>query len=299
MQISAIKSQTTPGGVHVIVDKSAHPGDVFFVHSGTGAATGISGRDPTKPFSTLAGAVAVCTADKGDAIIILPGHTETLAASTAIATAGIGIYGLGRGTLRPTFTMSATGSKLLLNAANIMIRNCLFLATADCTIVIDVDKTDCHIDRCEIRATTGKEFVTGIDVNGGAANACDRTLITNCIINSELAAGASCGIGLDEVAAFVKIIGCQIVGDFGDACIHNVTGKVLTNLLVLDCYLKNDQTGDHSIELVSACTGALVRNIYHNDMTQATGQDTGSCFSFENYHCDAIDVSGILSPAAT
>lgn len=31
----------------------------------------------------------------------------------------------------------------------------------------------------------------------------------------------------------------------------------------------------------------------------ATGVDPGSCFSFECYHCDAIDVSGILCPVVT
>lgn len=30
-----------------------------------------------------------------------------------------------------------------------------------------------------------------------------------------------------------------------------------------------------------------------------TGVDPGSCFSFECYHCDAVDVSGILAPVVT
>ena len=112
-------------------------------------------------------------------------------------------------------------------------------------------------------------------------------------------AGASNCIGLDEVAANVEIGHCEFWGDFADAPIHNPTGSILTQLYIHDCVIENTQTGDHSIELVSACTGVLARNLYKNDMTQATGVDPGSCHSFENYHCDAVDVSGILAPVAT
>lgn len=74
---------------------------------------------------------------------------------------------------------------------------------------------------------------------------------------------------------------------------------MLTNLAVEDCFLENTQTGDHAIELVSACTGRLVRNLYKSDMTQATAADPGSCFSYECYHDDVIDTSAIVSPAVT
>lgn len=301
MARTALFSRTSPGGVFTIADIEEHPNEILFVHSGTGVDAVGGGQNPDAPLATIDYAIGLCTAGKGDVIYVLPGHAETISAAAGINcdVAGVRIIGIGRGTNRPTITMSAVASTVAVAAASVTLKNLLFLATADTTIVVDVNSTDAVLDSLEIRSTTGKEFVTGIDINGGAANACDRTTIVNCGIYSTLAAGASRGIELGEVADRVLIRGCTILGDYGDAAIHNPTGKVLTNLAIEDCFLENVQTGDHALELVSACTGRLVRNLYKSDMTQATAADTGSCFSYECYHDDAIDVSAILSPAGT
>jgi hypothetical protein len=236
-------------------------------------------------------------------IVVASGHAETVSAAAGIDfdVAGVTVVGLGRGAARPTITMSAVASTVHLDAANCHVENLLFNVQHDCTIVVDVDKSDCTIKDCEFRsrtAATAREWVTCIDVNGGAGNACDRTKIIGCIFTSQTAGADNC-IGLDEVAANVEIGHCQFWGDFADAPIHNPTGKVLTQLYIHDCVIENTQTGDHSIELVSACTGVLANNSYKNNMTQATGVDPGSCFSFQCFHCDVVDTSGILCPIAT
>jgi hypothetical protein len=287
-------------------------GDILYVDSGHAAAAdqpkstrGIAGRgrSPDFPFATIDYAIGQCTANNGDVIVVATGHAETVSAAAGIDfdVAGVTVVGLGLGAARPTITMSAVASTVHLDAASCHIENLLFNVQHDCTVVIDVDKTDCTIKDCEFRArtaATAREWVTGIDVNGGSANACDRTKILGCIFVSPTAGADNC-IGLDEVAANVEIANCVFWGDFADAAIHNPTGKVLTQLYIHDNCIENTQTGDHSIELVSACTGVLARNLYKNNMTQATGTDPGSCFSYECYHCDAIDVSGILAPLAT
>lgn len=284
-----------PGALEVTTGK------VFFVHHS--GSNGNSGTDTGNPFADIDYAVGQCTANKGDTIYVMPGHAETVAAAGGITVdvAGVSIIGLGRGAARPTLTMSAVASSFLLSAASCLVRNLFFNVQHDCTVVVDVDAADCVIDGCEIRsrtAATAREFVVGIDINGGAANACDRTTVSNCYIASPTA-GATGGIELGEVADRVVISGCTIIGDYGDAAIHNPTGKVLTKLSVSNCFLENTQTGDHAIELVSACTGWLEYNRYKTDMTQQTGADPGSCFSFECYQDDAIDTSGILTPVIT
>jgi len=60
--------------------------------------------------------------------------------------------------------------------------------------------------------------------------------------------------------------------------------------------LKNDHSGKFALELVSACTGFLVRNYYHTDAL-LTAVDPGACFSFECYACNAVDKNGVLTPA--
>lgn len=279
-------------------------GTIFYVDSGSTFAADAStnaGDDPSSPFATIDYAIGRCTANNGDVILVMPGHAETVSGAAGINfdLAGVTCIGLGEGAARPTITMSAVASTIAFGAASCWMRNFVILATEDTTIVCDVNAADCILDSLDIRSTTGKEFVTAIDINGGASGACSRTVVRDCVIASTLAAGASRGIELGEVADRVLIKGCTILGDYADAAIHNITGKVLTNLAVEDCFLENTQTGDHAIELVSACTGRLVRNLYKSDMTQATASDPGSCFSYECYHDDVIDTSAIVSPAVT
>jgi hypothetical protein len=277
-------------------------GNVFFVDSGIGLDA-YTGKSPAKAFATLDYAIGRCTVNNGDVIYVMPGHAETVAAAAGIDfdVAGITVIGIGKGSDRPTITMSVAASTVHFDAANTYLKNFLFLVEHDCTIVIDIDVADCTVESCEFRAktsSTAREWVTCIDINGGTANDCDRTRILGCIFRSPTVGASNC-IGLDEVAANVEIGWCEFWGDFSDACIHNPTGKILTQIHIHDNLLENTQTGDHSLELVSACTGVIAHNMYKNDMTQATGSDPGSCWNFENYHSDLIDLSGIISPAVT
>lgn len=280
-------------------------GTVRFVHAGTGSA-GSSALSSSNPTTTIDQAIGLCTASKYDVVVCMPGHAEEIGAPAGEAPCvldkvGVRVIGVGEGTNRPTLTIASVTGYVHMSAANCTLENFLILCTDDVTICIDIDATDCTVKDVEIRSkttATAKEFVTGIDINGGGANACDRTKIINCVGWSPTA-GASQFIELGEVADSVEIRGCTVWGDYANAPVHNPTGKVLTRLLVVDCFLENTQNGDHSLELVSACTGMLVRNMYKNDMTQATGADPGSCNSFECYHCDTIDVNGILCPAGT
>ena len=275
--------------------------NIFFVDSGVGANTN-DGRDPRTPLATLAQAMSAVTANRGDIIYLLPGHSETLTASLSLAVAGVTIIGLGAGAARPTFVVGdAVGEAITLDAAPIWIENCIFICGTDAqTNIVRILSTDCMIKDCDFREVlTTKQPLTCLDITGGAANATDRSKVYGCRFLVPTAGDGDRAIELGEVADGIEIVGCVVFGNFDDACIHNVTGKVLTNLLISDCILTNTLTGQHSIELVSACTGNLVRNMYNNDLTQQTGADTGSCASFECFHCDTIDVSAIISPVLT
>lgn len=305
MTMTSLFSRKQPGGVFTIQDMLDHPGNIWFVDSGHAdkADSVGAGRSPDKPFATIDFAIGQCEANHGDIIYVMPGHAETVSGAAGIDfdVAGVRVVGLGWGEDRPTITMSAVASTIHMDAASCWLENVLIKVEHDCTIVIDVDKTDCVIKNVEFRnrtAATAREFVTAIDITGGSANACDRTKVIGCKFTAPTA-GSTQAIELGEVAAFVEIVGCVFWGDYGAACVHNPTGKVLTDLLIADCYMENSNSGSHGIELVSACTGLLIRNLYDNNITQATGVDPGSCRSFECYQCDTVDVSGILTPVAT
>lgn len=276
-------------------------GTAFYVDSVAGSNSN-SGRSWSNALASIDTAIGLCTANAGDVIYVSNRHAESIAAAAAINfdVAGVTLIGLGRGSKRPTITSAtSTAATVVIGAANCVVKNLVFICGIDSQVImLDINSTDAIVEDCEFRNATAAQMLTAIDVNGGGANACDRTQIIGCIFR-QTAVGSASAIELGEVADGVQIRKCIAWGDYSDACIHNPTGKVLTNLTISDCELSNLQTGDHSIELVSACTGNLIRNIYANDMTQATGVDPGSCRSYECYHDDTIDVSGILAPAAT
>jgi hypothetical protein len=301
---STLLYQQQPGGAQVVLDGRSTTGNVFFVHSGTGTNGAGYGRDTNKPFATIGYALSsdVCTANKGDVIYVMPGHAESIAAAAGFDAdiAGVSIIGLGNGTNRPTLTFTtSTAASVVVSAANVTIKDIRFVNDIDSQVlVLDINAANCTVENCVFLEGSSKQFLTAIDVNGGSANACDITTIRRCQIWST-AVGANNGIELGEVADRVLIEDCEIYGDFADACIHNPTGKVLTRLRIRRCSLVNLQSGDHAIELVSACTGVIEDNRGSStlaDVGDQTGIDPGSCFCNENYFNSAIDQSGVLNP---
>src|SRR5438105_7617486 len=68
------------------------------------------------PFSSLAGAMTAISADggadRGDILVIKPGHAETISSATALtlSVAGVAIVGLGNGSKRPKFTIDTAAT---------------------------------------------------------------------------------------------------------------------------------------------------------------------------------------------
>lgn len=75
-------------------------------------------------FSTIDAAIGACTANAGDTILVLPGHTEAVTATSINAdVAGVNIIGLGVGSAKPTLTFGATSSTINVTAANCKFQN--------------------------------------------------------------------------------------------------------------------------------------------------------------------------------
>lgn len=75
-------------------------------------------------FTTIDEAIGACTANSGDIIYVLPGHTEAVT-STSIAcdVTGVSIIGLGSGSNKPQLTFGATNSAVNVTAANCKFKN--------------------------------------------------------------------------------------------------------------------------------------------------------------------------------
>src|ERR1700751_5521745 len=69
---------------------NTHPGKVFWVNnSSVIAPNGIGGSDSNpgtyqKPLSTITKALSLCTAGRGDIVMVMPSHAETVSSAAGI-----------------------------------------------------------------------------------------------------------------------------------------------------------------------------------------------------------------------
>lgn len=273
--------------------------NVFWVDSNIGS----DGNKGTfsAPFATLDYAIGRCTANNGDIIMLAEGHSENISSAAAVNVDvdGISIIGVGTGNNRPTFTFdTSTSATFAVNADDVYIYNLQFLcAILNQTIMLDLNGFRAEIAACyfgELEEITG---ATCIDINGGASFTCDGTIINGCEFECPTAGNWDRAIELGEAADNIKIINNLINGDFDDAGIHNPTAKVLTNMYLGYNSVRNLQSGQHAVELVSAVSGKAEENKLYAD-AYATTFDPGALYCVNNYAGNAIDTGSVQIPAA-
>lgn len=123
--------------------------NVLYVNSATGSNGATRGRDRSKPLATLKYAAETLGAP-GNIIVLMPGHTETLAADLTIDDAHTVIVGAGTGDLRPrlivpidyTVAITVTGVSL----RNVRVANATGTATAG--VVTLTEGTNTLISGC-------------------------------------------------------------------------------------------------------------------------------------------------------
>ncbi len=126
-------------------------------------------------YATIDAAIGACTANAGDMILVLPGHTEAVT-STSIAhdVAGIQIIGLGSGSMKPTLTFGATNSRINVSAADGVWKNFRWTAGVGDVVTAVLHATAAqntkYID-IEFFATSTFNFINGYTL--GAANISD------------------------------------------------------------------------------------------------------------------------------
>ena len=126
-------------------------------------------------FSTIDAAIGACTANAGDVIYVLPGHTEAVTATSLnVDVAGVSIVGLGQGSLKPTLTFAATSSAINVTAANCRLQNLRLQAAVGDVVTAVLHATAAqntqYID-IEFYATSTFNFINCYTL--GAANISD------------------------------------------------------------------------------------------------------------------------------
>jgi len=260
-----------------ILDYIDGVGNRFYVDSGSGADTN-SGTAPDQAFATLDYSIAQATANNGDVIYVLPGHTENLAADSAvdIDVAGLTIIGLGHGASRPTFTATAVAGDFKLAAASTVVKNILFLGGIDATTgIIEISAADCALINTEYRDSTGQ----ATDVIMTTADA-DRLVIDGHFHNGAAADGADTAIavvGCDDVI----IKNSVFYGNFDLGAIQCRTTAAV-RLRVHDVQVWTEGSEDLAVlDTVTGSTGIMGPNIFmilQDDASNITEAITGATF---------------------
>lgn len=263
MARSELFARYQAGGAFTIAGVDKNPGDIYFVHSGTGTNAAGGGANPDAPLATVDYAIGLCTANKGDVIYVLPGHAETISGADGFDAdvAGVKIIGLGWGAQRPTFTFSATASTAAVGAASVTIENLRFKAGISAVVVglsIEAAGTDCVVRNCDFlqgaaHSTTGFDFVDSVIITAGA----HRALIENCRFLAEAAvAGAATAIKLSGAVHNVTIRNNEFMGDYSTSCVNAIT-TLSQHLIFLDNLVHNTDAGEPYLEVITGTTGII------------------------------------------
>jgi len=231
---TALFSRKQPGGVFTIDDFGEHPGNIWFVDSGNSDASDTAGfgQNPDAPFATIDYAVGKCTANNGDVIYALPGHTETVSAAGGLDldVAGIKIVFLGEGSNRATIKFGTDAdADMDVDAANITLVNPRFEADIDAlTGPIDVNAANFTIINGEWHDGTQKQTKDCIIADANA----DYLFIDGWRYFKGTA-GTQQESHIQIAGATKPILkNIDIVGDFDTGAIENGTAWV-------DAYLEN------------------------------------------------------------
>jgi len=272
-------------------------GNIYYVDSGVGADT-YTGLDWTHPKATLDAAVGLCTADRGDILLVAQGHSEALGAAADevdIDVAGITIIGCGQVGNVDTmpyfdYTGDVTGA-FAVGADGVTLFNLRFHANVpDVNEAVDIEAgaTDCHILNCrfDAEAEGTDEFWNSI-ITGGAA--CHRLVVQGC--EFDMGAGAAISaISLHNTAHYSHIIGNTCFGDCSTACI--VSDTAASNHIVIQRNLLFNGTiggnggmnTEPAIELYASTSGIIADNYIVSDTaTLPVVIVAADCFLFENY----------------
>ncbi len=253
-------------------------GKYIFVDSVTGASAN-DGLDPSAPVATLAQGLALATANKGDVVVLFPGHAETITTTISLSVAGILIHGIRTAFSRPTITMNGAGGAFIG----------LTFTVGDARV------------RGLTLTVTGGAVTAGMIVNAGV----NSVIIEDCIF--DMPANARIGIDFAGASAGTEINGCRFeVTANGPTFGIRANGGALTRCFIHDNYFDGNSTANSFDNgCIVSTTDNIGLRVYNNTcLYLPSAVDAISLSSvlaegavYSNYIAgNAVD-SGILAPS--
>jgi hypothetical protein len=291
-------------------------GLVHYVHSSGAAAldllpVGMNSPTPGGFFTSIALALASCRANRGDQVIALPGHVETIATADAWASlpAGVSIRGLGEpeSDQRPTLNFTATGSTVLMDQAGTVIDNfiidCCKTAATTVAAPFTVSAAGCKFTRNKVHTITSATQLATIPLT--VASGADDCLIADNYIwatgAGTFATNPTNNIKITAAVANLRIMRNDIYGGTAAATGLIEASAAPTNVRIVANHLNNMfATGTSVIVLIANSTGVVAYNSLSvtNNGTAANQGITvpGAVRCFQNFCSDEDGKSGVITP---
>ena len=290
---------------------TTNPGEIFWVNNGALAKDGVGGSDGKKgtyrePFATVDYAISRCTANRGDIVLVMPGHNEGGVAPALfdIDIAGVAVVGLGYKGNRPTFDFDDTDVDVVISAANCTLANVnLRASVGDVVRGISVTSTNARIDGVEFLNEGGTDNFIDFILTAAVDNAQNGLSVSNCkVLSSDTGNNAFVEIG--GVHDGLELVGnvLQLGVSDGEMIIGSSTPTdAITGLYVANnSFFRLNTASALLIESTAdGCNGIVTKNTFgHLDPSAMLFIATGSDVRFtENYSIGADDLSGKLMPA--
>lgn len=310
---STFKDGVTVGGVGL--DVYSH-GTHYYVCNGTvltpkglGGSDGNDGLTADRPLSTLAAAVAKCTASRGDVIVLMPGHSETISTATALnlSIAGVTIVGVGDGSSIPNITLDTlTTSTITVSAANVTIRNVQFTPNfADIVTLFTLTTAkNFRLEQCRVNTGTSVNFIAVVTTSATTANN-DGLHIESCYWAEPAVTAVSLVSALgtqDRVTVSNNYVNLG-VNNSKPCLITQAAGKIITNLRCSTNKLYRLNTTNAGMVLTtnqSTNTGIIDNNYCQaadgtNNLIATASSGYGF---FSNSYSGVAGASGFLNPTA-
>lgn len=254
-------------------------GLVHYVHA-SGAAgldllpSGLAAPSPGGFFTSINAAMASCRTNRGDIIFCLPGHTETVSASTFLSSvkAGVRVIGRGNTTDRPKITWNNAAGNMALSAANVTFDNFQFELAGDpasvtaltVTSAITITGNGCRVTNCHFQVGVDNDQIIGLGITVNAT----KVEIANCFFIGDPTAKVSAGGTVIRLTAADQF---YFHDNYVAAALTTNTDGVMDTLTTLskeirieDNFFSANGSGNTcalKFNAAVACTGRLQRNL--------------------------------------
>lgn len=292
------------GKVFYVCSTSTHSDNAIGVNNSS-----TNGLHPTTPFATVVYALTQCTANNGDVVYVMPGHTETIAAAGGwTIPAGVAVIGLGRGSIRPLISLSATASTVLMSAVSGLVENIVFQSTvAELVTVFNITASYNTVRGCMFRNhATATNTCLSFATIGAAASYCTVEWNYGYQALANIPAGNASWVSITGHASTShghtirnNDFRIALKGTAATAGLIQVITTATQGISITENYLLDIGAGTSTvpIALVASSTGWVSRNIVASAKTAIAGSIAmAGAYGSENYASHTVNKQGFLDP---